>query len=373
MRQNNKGKKKGIALFFISSSLCAGLIFFVFFHKKSAPNVLQAPFASFFAAAPFRTRVAPDAIKAIYVTMHTLRQPEKIKKLTELIRRTQLNAIVIDVKGSQGELAFDVIDLQELNVKLHKESIWTIARIVVFQDNSAVERVPRAVLKNKNGGVWRDDKGFAWLDPAAEEGWEYIIKVSKRALSAGFDEINYDYIRFPSDGRLEEIAYPAWKESTSKSDAIVRFTKKAREELKAYAPDMRLSMDIFGYSFLQDGDLGIGQRLEEFIELFDGIYPMVYPSHYQKGNFGFANPAEYPYEVVKGTLDKGLERFGERSAFYAKKVSPWLQAFHLGARYTPQKMKAQIQAASDALGGENAGWLLWDPSNNYDRAEEYLL
>ncbi len=360
-------------LFFIGAALCAGLVFFVLFHIKSGRDIpLQVSTTGKPAAVFLRKRFAPDVIKAIYATMYTAGQEKKMERLAELAGRTQLNAIVIDVKGSQGELAFDVLHLQKLNAKLHKEGIWTIARIVVFQDNGAIERAPRSVIQNKGGGAWRDRKGFAWLDPAAEEGWEYIIEVSKRALDAGFDEINYDYIRFPSDGRLEEMAYPVWKESVSKSEVIARFAKKAREALKAHAPDMRLSMDIFGYSFLRDDDLGIGQRLEELIEVFDGVYPMVYPSHYLAGNFGFANPAEHPYEVVKETLEKGLEQFGERSAIYAQKISPWLQAFDLGARYTPEKMKAQIQAVEDALGSENAGWLLWDPRNRYESAEEYV-
>ncbi|MBI1754861.1 hypothetical protein HYR65_01085, partial [Candidatus Azambacteria bacterium] len=304
----------------------AGLIFFVV-SRGSGEHTVVEPLVPAVAAVPVYRRVAPASVKALYVTMHTAGIAQKMEKLIDLAKRTEVNAMVIDVKGSQGELAFDYLDLKKLNEQLHEAGIWTIARIVVFQDNGAVKRVPDAMIQNKNGGVWRDPRGFAWLDPAAVEGWNYILDVSKRALDAQFDEINYDYIRFPSDGRLDRAAYPAWKENIPKSKVIADFAKKARETLKAYAPDMTLSMDMFGYAFLSNGDLGIGQQLEDLIEPFDGVYPMVYPSHYRAGNFGFANPAEHPYEVVKGTLEKGLERFGEKGMVYAKKIRPWLQAF----------------------------------------------
>jgi len=321
----------------------------------------------------------PKTVKAVYATMYTAGDKQMLGHLLELINNYELNAIVIDVKDSDGRLIFDSVDVGGLIKILDENNIYVIGRVVVFQDNRAAKENTGFVIKNQNGEVWRDRAGFAWIDPASREGWDYILNISKRALDAGFDEINYDYIRFPSEGLLDSTVYPAWNASTSKSDTIKNFADFSVAELKKHDSNSVVSIDIFGYTFLRNHDLGIGQKLEYMIESFDYIYPMVYPSHYAPGNFGYQNPALHPYEVIKKTLDSGLDRLGEkageRQVLYAKKIRPWLQAFDLGAEYTPERMKAQIQAANDALGGisgNEAGWLLWDPKNRYNRAEEYL-
>lgn len=371
MRKKNELSKRHYALIGVSLPFAAGLIF-LFASDVHAPVPSTPTVTPQAEQKPVYVRRVPPYVKAAYATMNTAGSEQRLSRIIELARKTELNALVVDVKGSGGELAFDMFDVGAVVERLHKENIWAIARIVVFQDSGAVVRVPDAVLRLTGGGVWRDNRGFAWLDPAAEHGWEYLFTISKRALDAGFDEINFDYIRFPSDGKLDQAVYPAWKKDEPRHEVIARFARAARETLKAHAPDMQLSIDIFGYTFLTSGDLGIGQRLEELIEPFDFVYPMTYPSHYQSGNFGFANPAEHPYEVIKGTLEKGLERFGEKGVVYASKIRPWLQAFDLGARYTPDKMRAQMQGTYDALGDKSTGWLLWDPSNTYDDGEAYL-
>ena len=323
-----------------------------------------------------KRREIPDTVKAVYVTMYTAGNREKMDALIALAQDTEVNAMVIDVKGSEGELVFDMFDVGALLERLHDADIHAIARIVVFQDSSAVARAPDTVIKKTGGGVWRDRRGFAWVDPAAENGWEYVFDVSKRALDMGFDEINYDYIRFPTDGNLSAMVYPAWNEQqTPRHEVIKKFAMRAREVLKAHEPRMSLSIDIFGYTFIQQHDLGIGQRLEDMTEAFDFVYPMVYPSHYSAGNFGFANPADHPYEVVKGTLESGLANMGENATSSAHRIRPWLQSFNLGAIYTSDMMRAQIQGTLDGLGGPPAGgsgWLLWDPKNQYNNARVYL-
>lgn len=316
--------------------------------------------------------IVADTVKAVYVTMHTAGIGKKMDALIALADATEVNAMVIDVKGSQGELVFDMLDAPALVARLHERGIYAIARIVVFQDSGAAVRAPDTVIKKTGGGVWRDRRGFAWVDPAAEKGWDYVFDISKRALDIGFDEINYDYIRFPTDGNLGIMEYPAWTKDVPQHAVIAKFAARAREVLKAYDPQMKLSIDIFGYTFLQSSGLGIGQRLEDTIAVFDGVYPMVYPSHYSAGNFGFTNPADHPYEVVKGTLEKGLAQLGDSATSSAAKIRPWLQAFDLGAVYTPEKMRAQIRATEDGLLGESTGWLLWDPGNEYDNAYDFL-
>lgn len=319
-----------------------------------------------------KRREIPDVVKAVYVTMYTAGNREKMDALIQLAKDTEVNAMVIDVKGSEGELVFDMLDVAALLERVHEADIHAIARVVVFQDSSAVARAPDTVIKKTGGGVWRDRRGFAWVDPASEYGWEYVFDISKRALDAGFDEINYDYIRFPTDGNLSTMVYPSWNEQMPKHEVIKKFALRAREVLKAHTPNMSLSIDIFGYTFIESSNLGIGQRLEDMIEAFDFVYPMVYPSHYSTGNFGFANPADHPYEVVKGTLESGLAKMGENATSSAHRIRPWLQSFNLGAIYTADMMRAQIQGTSDGLGGASSGWLLWDPKNQYDNARIYL-
>lgn len=316
--------------------------------------------------------VATDTVKAVYVTMHTAGIERKMDALIALADATEVNAMVIDVKGSQGELIYDMFDAPALVAKLHDHGIYAIARIVVFQDSGAATREPAVVIKKEGGGIWRDRRGFSWVDPAAEKGWEHVFDVSKKALDMGFDEINFDYIRFPTDGNLGTMVYPAWNKDVPQHEVIAKFAMRARDVLKAYDPAMKLSIDIFGYTFLQNSGLGIGQRLEDTIAVFDGVYPMVYPSHYSTGNFGFTNPADHPYEVVKGTLEKGLLQLGDTATSSAAKIRPWLQAFDLGAVYTPEKMRAQIRATTDGLRGQSTGWLLWDPGNEYDNGYDFL-
>ncbi|MBI5913458.1 hypothetical protein HY839_03415 [Candidatus Azambacteria bacterium] len=367
-------------IFFSLSGLVvmAGLVFYIADAQKNGTVIIKNKDSAVVveevkAIVQKRERKIPDVVKAVYVTMYTAGNREKMDALIQLAKDTEVNAMVIDVKGSEGELVFDYLDVAALLEKLHEADIHAIARIVVFQDSSAVARAPETVIKKTSGGVWRDRRGFAWVDPAAEKGWDYVFDVSKRALDAGFDEINYDYIRFPTDGNLNAMVYPAWDEqNTPRHEVIKKFAMRAREVLKAYAPNMSLSIDIFGYTFIQQHDLGIGQRLEDMIEAFDFVYPMVYPSHYSAGNFGFANPADHPYEVVKGTLESGLVKMGENATSSAHHIRPWLQSFNLGAIYTSDLMRAQIQGTRDGLGDTSSGWLLWDPKNQYDNARVYL-
>ena len=314
----------------------------------------------------------PKVVKAVYSTMYTASEEKQLEHLLDIINKTELNAVVVDVKDSDGRLIFDTIDIWKITAKLKEHDVYIIGRVVAFQDNGAAKDRPQTVLKNKSGTIWRDRAGFAWVDPASKEGWEYLMSVSKQALDVGFDEINYDYIRFPSEGALNSAVYPAWNASTTKSATIKSFAAYAKKTLKEHNPDALVSIDIFGYTFLRNDDLGIGQKLEELIDEFDFVYPMVYPSHYASGNFGFQNPAQHPYEVIKGTIESGFEQLGGGAEQAKSKIRPWLQAFDMGAKYTPDMMEAQIKAVSDSFGEKSSGWLLWDPNNRYNGAEEYL-
>ncbi len=309
----------------------------------------------------------PNVMRAVYSTMWSISSKNKREYFLKLMESTDLNSIVIDVKGSDGELIFDKIsNLKEIIDDLHKKNIYTIARVVVFQDSGLAKTSPEFSLKKSDGSIWRDRRGYAWSDPASKGAWDHNIKIAKRAIDVGFDEINYDYIRFPTDGDLTKIVYPFWDGIESKSSVIKRFGAYSKEKLKEYDKDIKLSLDIFGYTFLRGDGLGIGQKLVDMLDNFDYIYPMVYPSHFGAGNFGFQNPADYPYEVVSLTLDQGLDSLGEKKEEAKPKIRPWIQVFDLGAEYTPAMIEAQIKATYDVLGKENTGWLMWSPRNDYD-------
>lgn len=310
--------------------------------------------------------------KGIYLTMWTATQKEKMEELLKLIDETDINSVVIDVKGSRGELIYDMwSETDDLLKELHDKNIYVIARVVVFQDSGYAKAHPEFALKYQSGAMWRDRRGFAWIDPASKEGWDHIVDVAKKAIDLGFDEIQYDYIRFPTDGNLSAIVYPIWDGEKPRNEVLKEFFAYSREKIKDYDSHINLSIDIFGYTFLRSDDLGIGQILADTLDYFDYISPMVYPSHYSAGNFGFNNPADHPYEAVKNTLDNGLMALGADKASIARpKIRPWLQVFDMGARYDSDKIKAQIQAVYDAGG---TGWLLWDPNNRYNDVRGQFL
>lgn len=347
----------------------------------------------------------PEVAKAIYLTGWSAGSESKLESSINLIQKRGLNAVVIDVKDYSGYVAYrmDVPEVKaagaenEVRIlkpntvvkKLHDKNIYTIARITAFQDPILAKAHPEWALKNKTtGSIWKDNHGLAWLDPAAQPVWDYVISIAKDALNRGFDEINFDYIRFASDGNLTAIQYPFWDQKTPRRAVIKKFFGYLREHL----PDAKISADLFGLATIDTwDDLGIGQVIEDAYQYFDYVSPMVYPSHYAPGTLGYKNPAQHPYEVIKYSLNAALKRLIAYSkeqmvqssstplAISHKplaKLRPWLQAFNLGAVYTPAMLDAQIKAVNDVffknesstspLSSQFGGWMLWDPTNNYN-------
>ncbi len=298
----------------------------------------------------------PTEIKAIYVTSYTSRS-SRMEELIKLVDDTELNAMVINFKEPTGVKNWPGLD--KLILKLHQKNIWVIARIVVFQDDDLPKRDTRFVLRQSGGGWWRDRGGSLWLDPAAREVWQYNADVAKQALALGFDEINLDYIRFSSDGQVSSIIYPIWNKKQNREQVISDFAKYITREIKNYRPYAIVSADVFGYTLVRDWDVEIGQRAKILAQYFDVLAPMLYPSHYYPGSFGFTNPAEHPYEVVKETLLSGQEIVKGSNVI----IRPWLQDFNMGAQYTKELVQAQIKAVEEA--GLNQGWFLWNPQNRY--------
>ncbi len=331
---------------------------------------------------PQKLKNPPSPIRGIYITAWVAGGSSRINELITLIDETELNAVVIDVKDYSGKLSFEtniplaeeigahneirIADIDSLIKKLHERNIYVIGRTQVFQDPTLAKARPDlAVQDNYTGSIWRDHKGLSWLDPMSQEVWDYNLDIAREMDERGFDEINFDYIRFPSDGILERMSFPFWDEVTPRYDIIRSFFKYMREETAK--DNIIISADLFGMAAWLaldfDYDLNIGQRLIDALPYFDYICPMVYPSHYAGTGTGYKNPAEYPYEIVFTSLKNAQNLIATTTSATAK-IRPWLQDFDIGAIYSGPEVRAQIQAAYDN-GVEE--WLLWNASNRYTR------
>ena len=322
----------------------------------------------------------PEIVKGIYLTGYTFSSEKRLAELTELIQSTELNSMVIDIKDPNGKFMFHFTD-ERLNsvalssvvfendkysdvlAELQEKEIYTIARVVTFQDDAAARTLPEEALKNKSGTIWENWNGITWLDLTNPKAWEIPVLKAKEAIALGFDEIQFDYIRFPSDGNTNQIQYHDLPAGKYKYEVLADFFAYLDEELKDV--DIPISIDLFGLTYHtredEHYDLGIGQRLVDAAVHFDHISPMVYPSHYPAGYLGYANPAAYPYQVIDKAMKDGNQIIG--SLENAKgKTRPWIQDFDMGANYDASMVRAQIKAVEDNGG---AGWLLWNPRNVY--------
>jgi len=320
------------------------------------------------------TRPNPIEVKALYLTANTAGSKVRRGALVDLVNTTELNSLVIDLKDSTGRVFFDAdvplageIGAKDIRIKdlaafiqeLKEQGIYTIARIVVFQDPWLAAQKPEIALKSTAGGLWHDWKGLAWVDPTNQTVWDYNLDLAKAAVSAGFDEVNFDYIRFPSDGDIKKIVYAHLDKYGGKNETMAAFYRYLDEQLRSLP--VITSADLFGMVLWRSDDLNIGQRFEDAAAHFDFISPMVYPSHYPDGFEGFDNPAAHPYEIIYRSLIRA-EKLAESPR---ARLRPWLQAFDLGAVYTGEMIQLEKKATYDA-GGK--GWMLWNAANRYSGA-----
>jgi hypothetical protein len=357
---------------------------------KSVPSEIQLATVEVVEFPKVSHMPTPEPVKAIYMTQCVVGTRSFREKLVNLIEQTELNSVVIDIKDYSGTLAFvssnpllresslktcGASDMREFLQYLHDREIYIIGRITVFQDPHYTALHPELAVKKASAtsSVWRDHKGLAFIDVGAKQYWDYIIAISREAYNLGFDELNYDYIRFPSDGPMNDIYYP-WSRNIDKQDALEQFFVYLNEQMR----DTRavLSADLFGMTTTNTDDLNIGQVLERAMPYFDYIAPMVYPSHYPRGFMGFAHPASVPYDIVKISMQSALARVQTYMQYASttsevltgrvspKQLRPWLQDFNLGAVYTPEMVRAQIDAVYDA---GLTSWMLWDSANTYTR------
>ncbi len=326
-----------------------------------------------FTPAPIRRPV-----RGAYVSAWVAASSSYVQKYLEWADQSELNAIVLDVKDDYGRMTYrpsledlkqlhqgSVIlrDLPALISKLRTHDVYPIARLVTFKDRHIVEQHPEwAVRKLSDGGIWRDRKADGWIDPYNQEAWDYVVQIAKDAALQGFKEIQFDYIRFPTDGNMKDVSYPAFN-GASRTDTIMEFLAYARKELAPY--NVAISVDIFGMvtSVKPDFDMGIGQSLEKIARYVDYISPMVYPSHYGPYNYGYPDPDKEPYGVVKRAMEDAIERL-QAVPDNRTIIRPWLQDFSLRNKYGPEEVRKQINAVYDV--GLNE-YLLWDPNCRYNR------
>jgi hypothetical protein len=322
----------------------------------------------------------PQIVKAAYLTYFGIGHKEIRGRVLDLAARTELNAVVIDVKGDRGWIVYrtevpqalavgaqgpgTLKDFDGLMADLKSRGIYTIARIVSFKDNILANARPElAIIDTRTGRPWIDNEKLAWVDPFREEVWNYNIAIAREAAARGFDEIQFDYVRFPTDGKLGAAKYAQPNNKDTRLPAIAGFLGRARRELGPLG--VYVAADVFGYTAFNENDTDIGQRIEELAPHVDYFCPMVYPSGYQKGIPGFRNPVQNPYEVVRESVRLTQQRDSHTRA----RVRPWIQDFRDYAFdrriFGVTEIRAQIKGADDAGA---VGWMLWNPRNDYTAA-----
>jgi hypothetical protein len=316
----------------------------------------------------------PSVVKGIYLTAWSASSPTKMLKMAKFIHDTELNSVVIDVRDSgemyfpthialsdevQGKKNLAITHPEKLMKMLSDYHIWPIARIACFRDNYVPLKHPDQAVQTPDGSPWHDRSKHYWLDPYDKRNWMYIGRTVDYALSIGFPEIQLDYVRFPSEGKSSSQIFPNEKKYSSSpvshQDVIAAFAKYIHDKVKA--KNAYISSDIFGIISSSKSDQGIGQELEKVAAPFDVISPMIYPSHFAKGEYGIPNPNTAPYQIITKSLHDYRKRLPNMT------VRPWLQDFSLfGVHYGAPQVRAQIKALND-MGYKE--FLLWNAGNKY--------
>ncbi len=368
-----------------------------------------------------RHQPKPEQVKAVYMTACVVGTPSFRSQIVSLVQETEVNSIVIDVKDYSGTLSFrpesefwlpawqasgcGTSEMRQFINELHDLGIYTIARLTVFQDPFYTKLHPElAVRKADRESIWYDNKGLSFIDVGARTYWDQVVELSRDVYNVGFDEINFDYVRYPSDGPMDDIAfvlsqdYPGDDNMQANLEEFFKYlnNKLDNEELFAdynhtntgrASSTPWTSVDLFGMVTTNYDDLSIGQVIERAVPYFDFVAPMVYPSHYPKSFLGLGNPNDYPYKVVNYAMASGVSRLAaettpmqgfthtrigtttpavyKKAVYPASKLRTWIQDFDYGGDYDAADVRAEIQASYDA---GVMSWMIWAPSNIYTQA-----
>jgi hypothetical protein len=322
--------------------------------------------------APLTIALRPLRPKALYLSVYGIGDAKLRGDALKLISETELNALVIDVKGDRGlvpyasaaltaaGLAQTVVTMRAMPAliqDLQARGVYLIARIVTFKDEPYAAARPTWAVHDAHGNVWKDREGLAWIDPFRREAWERNLSLAEEAAQLGFDEIQFDYLRFPDATGLV-FAEPDTEDR--RIAAITGFLDAARQRLARY--NVFIAADVFGYVAWNSNDTHIGQQLESIVGHVDYLSPMLYPSGFSFGIPGHRDPVAAPFEIVQHTLQRAIERTG----LPGLRFRPWLQAFRDYAfdrrAFGEREIRLQIDAANAV--GTN-GWMLWNPGNRY--------
>lgn len=363
----------------------------------------------------------PLPTKTIYMTSCVAGTHDFREKLITLITETEINSVIIDIKDYSGTISFPPLhdswkpawiaakcgatDMSALIERLHGLDIYVIGRITVFQDPFYTKEHPELAVKKSDGiTMWEDHKGLSFIDVGSKPYWSHIVDLSADAYNIGFDELNYDYVRYPSDGPMDDISFPQsiaggyGSDKQANLEAFFKYLSERLDDESLFATYKHentgrasstpwTSVDLFGMTTTNTDDLSIGQVIERTAPYFDFIAPMVYPSHYPKSFLGLGNPNDHPYKVVHYAMTSGVqrmmasttpvdgflhERIGTSTpAVYTKpiytadKLRTWIQDFDYGGDYDATDVRNEIQASIDA--GVNS-WMIWAPSNIYTKS-----
>lgn len=370
----------------------------------------------------------PEQVKAIYMTSCVVGTPSFRQKLVDLIATTEINSIIIDIKDFSGTISFPpegeawqsawqnsrcgARDMKEFIAALHGMGVYVIGRITVFQDPFYTNTHPEFAVKRADGvTVWKDYKGLSFIDVGARPYWDHLVELAVESYNVGFDELNFDYVRYPSDGPMKDISFtlsqsfPGDDDMQANLETFFQYLNEQLDDESKFAKYRHVntgrptttpwtSADLFGMTTTNFDDLSIGQVQERAAPYFDFIAPMVYPSHYPDSFLGLGDPNLYPYKVVHYAMQSGVNRMTasttimqgflhkplyiaqgsstpvftgkySKPVYSANKFRTWIQDFDYGGDYDANDVRAQIQASYDAGVGS---WMIWAPSNIYTKA-----
>lgn len=336
-------------------------------------------------AAPAPPQVKPpaalgpaNAIRGFYVSYFAIGHPESRQRVFELLDQTELNTVVIDLKGEHGWLSYPsqipmaheigavrptAKDFQEVIASLKARKVYTIARIVTFKDAPLAKAYPELTVKTGSGAAWQDRDNISWVDPFLKPVWDYNVQIAVEAAQMGFDEIQFDSLRFPTASQAGEPQFSQEISKDSRVAAIAGFLSVARGQLNPLG--VKLAAKTFGYTCWRKDDMLIGQDIERMAQYLDVLSPMLYPSTFDNGIPGYKLPIAYPYEVIYESARRAVSRVN----WLGCAVRPWIQDFQdyrFDRRsYGPEEVQAQIKGCFDA-GCD--GYLAWNPQLKYSNA-----
>ena len=317
---------------------------------------------------------AERVIHGIHLTASAAGSKKYRLKLDKMFADTIINAVVVDIKEEGGEVYVPGVkaaercgayvraipDLESWLADLKKREIYTVARVVVFKDDHMPRHNKSMAVHTAQGDLWFDRHKITWFDPFSHDAWKYNILIALQASKVGFDEIQFDYIRFPTDGDLSLMHFSQPRTKTTAPRALAGFLHEAAQVLHPLG--VKISIDVFGLTTSVNSGMGIGQHMNSMAAQVDYVCPMTYPSHYAKGEYGIPNPNDQPYRTLHLAMRDALKTLGPDGAH---KLRPYLQDFSLkgrGIRYRAKEVRAQMQAAAD-LGVPS--WTLWNANCHY--------